>query len=214
MSRVFKVIIEGIVDVQSDPLKDLHDWVGSSPFDWKKVDIDVKSRYKNPSQKGGNFERAFCKRLSNWVSSGVDDSIFWRATGSGGWSTRKKSEMQIGDITCFPEKVSIGGWLTDTVVLELKNRNLELGDVFKVPFQYLQDLIEKCIASQVQRIPLVIMKSEGCLVSLSIRQLVDCLGEDFPCYLRGNNFALFDFRDILDIPVEKVKPVWQQLLGE
>ena len=38
--------------------------------------------------KGGDFEREFCKRLSDWWEPGRDD-IFWRTAGSGGRAKRR-----------------------------------------------------------------------------------------------------------------------------
>jgi hypothetical protein len=55
--------------------------------------------------KGGSFEGEVCKKLSMWVSNGIDGDIFWRADASGGrFTTHRKNGKngilsQVGDIT-------------------------------------------------------------------------------------------------------------------
>lgn len=44
--------------------------------------------------KGNQFERDFCKRLSLWWSNGESDSVFWRTSNSGGRATVRSSKGQ------------------------------------------------------------------------------------------------------------------------
>lgn len=44
------------------------------------------------SQKGGEFEREFCKDLSRWWTNGARDDIFWRTAGSGGRATARRKQ--------------------------------------------------------------------------------------------------------------------------
>ncbi|HET9285666.1 MAG TPA: hypothetical protein VFR24_27250 [Candidatus Angelobacter sp.] len=60
----------------------------------------------NSKQKGGEFERTICKRLSLWISRGQREDLLWRAAMSGGRATvaAKKGQMltaQAGDISCI-----------------------------------------------------------------------------------------------------------------
>jgi hypothetical protein len=73
--------------------------------------------------KGGNFEREICKRLSEWVSDGKSDDLFWRSAMSGGRATvRKKKNQETasgqGDITAV---TPAGNILTDRFVIECKH---------------------------------------------------------------------------------------------
>lgn len=58
-------------------------------------------------QKGAVFEREVCVLLSNWLSGGTQDDIFWRSAMSGGRATvafkkgGKRLANQAGDITCI-----------------------------------------------------------------------------------------------------------------
>lgn len=50
-------------------------------------------------QKGGQFERDVCKRLSYWISKGTREDIFWRSAMSGGRATVHGMKVrQAGDI--------------------------------------------------------------------------------------------------------------------
>ena len=74
-------------------------------------------------EKGADFERSICKRLSLWVSSGQHEDLFWRSAMSGGRATvaAKKGKIlkhQAGDISA----VSIQGHaLTDQYYIECKS---------------------------------------------------------------------------------------------
>lgn len=61
-------------------------------------------RGKKGKQKGNDFERSFCKKLSLFLSNGDRDDLFWRSSNSGGRHTvRKKKGVdtinQDGDVT-------------------------------------------------------------------------------------------------------------------
>lgn len=73
-------------------------------------------------QKGASFEREICGALSQWVSGGARDDLFWRSAMSGGRATvgtRKgmKLEAHAGDITATHED---GHALTNTWYVECK----------------------------------------------------------------------------------------------
>jgi len=81
-------------------------------------------------QKGSAFERDICKRLSLWVSGGVDQDLFWRSAMSGGRATlaRKKGvtlNRQAGDICAVAPE---GHALTNKFYLECKHyKDLQVG---------------------------------------------------------------------------------------
>lgn len=74
------------------------------------------------SQKGGNYERQFCRDLSLWWSGGADDNLFWRSQTSGGRATSraargKATAGHYGDTAALgPE----GRPLIELVTIELK----------------------------------------------------------------------------------------------
>lgn len=47
----------------------------------------AKTKHRNPSAKGGSFERLVCKMLSLWITYGENPDVFWRSASSGGRST-------------------------------------------------------------------------------------------------------------------------------
>jgi hypothetical protein len=69
-------------------------------------------------QKGSEFERAICVRLSLWVTVGKKKDCFWRSAMSGGRATVKRGEVrQAGDITAVAPE---GHSLTDYYYIECK----------------------------------------------------------------------------------------------
>jgi hypothetical protein len=74
-------------------------------------------------QKGADFEREVCKKLSLWVSRGEKEDLFWRSAMSGGRATvyRKQGKGQLarqaGDITATAPE---GHVLTDQWYIECK----------------------------------------------------------------------------------------------
>lgn len=88
-------------------------------------------------QKGADYERQICGRLSMWVSAGKRRDCFWRSAMSGGRSTRAadlnparpgKYARQAGDITATAPE---GHALTDRYFIEVKfYRDLALEQFF------------------------------------------------------------------------------------
>lgn len=81
-----------------------------------------RKRGKNPGAKGGQFERAFCKRLSLWWTGQKRDDIFWRTASSGGRATVRIRQSRstaggYGDICALHPS---GEPLLDVGVFELK----------------------------------------------------------------------------------------------
>lgn len=73
-------------------------------------------------QKGQQFERLVCKKLSLWWTSGKRDDIYWRTSGSGARAafrgrTGRGTAGHCGDIACADE---VGLPLLDLLTLELK----------------------------------------------------------------------------------------------
>lgn len=211
MSRSFKIEVTGYIRADAKPQVELHDWVNGAPWVWDSVKVDIEHVEKHPSAKGSSFEREFCKKLSLWVSDGKDPDIFWRTAGSGSMATRKQLQVQIGDVTVFPEKQEKYGWLVNIAVFELKNRDLSLGDLFKTSFQWLSDLITKCIASNVRKIPFVIMKSDGALCTFTIIDVVRNLEIDHFNY--KDSFVMFDMRQLFkSVKASDARDVWEEIL--
>lgn len=48
-----------------------------------------RKKGRNPGGKGGNHERALCRRFSLWLTDDERDDIFWRTGGSGGRAKRR-----------------------------------------------------------------------------------------------------------------------------
>ncbi len=211
MGRIAKVEVKGVIEYDDHiPKKEIHDWVNICPFPWRDVKVIIESRSKFPARKGSSFERQFCKQLSLWVSGGVDSDIYWRTTGSGGWSTKKGSPLQLGDVTCFPEKQKDYGWLLDYASIELKNMSLSLGSLFKIPFQFIEILINKLHKAGVVRIPFVIMKSEGVMITLSPSVVARRLNIAHMVF--NEVFAIFNFEDLLQICPTEVFNVFKLLM--
>lgn len=83
----------------------------------------------NSKQKGGEFERSVCKKLSLWLTHGKRQDCLWRSAMSGGRATvnRKRgiaNKTQCGDISAVSPE---GHKLTDLFVIECKSyRNLDI----------------------------------------------------------------------------------------
>lgn len=72
---------------------------------------------KNPSRKGGRFEREVAKGLSMWVTRGEDDAQLIRSVQSGGWSRR--GARQTGDLAANGPH---GDRFREAFGIECKNR--------------------------------------------------------------------------------------------
>lgn len=83
--------------------------------------------------KGGEFERAVCKRLSLWMTRGLRDDLFWRSAMSGGRATVRfnrgaRNRTQAGDISAIDP---IGERLTGQFLIECKAyKSLDLPGLF------------------------------------------------------------------------------------
>lgn len=206
MGRYYSIEFKGTIERNTEPSLEVHDWIDSLDF-IKVTKVNIKHRSKKPSAKGAQFERSFSETLSLWVSGGKDKNIYWRSVGSGGRATRKQLTVHVGDIACFPEKVNIGQWLLDIFVIELKFRDLSIGDIFKKPFEWFIETGQKCRASNINLLPLVIMKDRSTLLTFSHINIIKDLSNK---YFQYNEFALFDFNIILNSPVDEVRQVWEK----
>lgn len=80
-------------------------------------------------QKGSEFERKICERLSRWIDPDSDRSFFWRAAMSGGRATvrryaGKKTEDQAGDLCSIAPQ---GNAFLSKFVVECKHvKNLNI----------------------------------------------------------------------------------------
>jgi hypothetical protein len=115
-------------------------------------------------QKGGSFEREICKKLSEWVSNGKSDDLFWRSAMSGGRATvRKKKNQETasgqGDITAV---TPAGNKLTDRYVVECKHyksMGLDQHVYGQGPLEVIWDkLIKECVGGTNSKKPMLIFK--------------------------------------------------------
>src|SRR3990167_4570673 len=72
--------------------------------------------------KGSDFERALCKRLSEWWTGGMRDDVFWRSSQSGGRATQrtKKGLSTYGSYGDIAAVDPIGEPLLKVFTIELK----------------------------------------------------------------------------------------------
>lgn len=73
-------------------------------------------------EKGSEFERSVCKKLSMWLTAGEHDDVLWRSAMSGGRATvqhkkDKRSYHQVGDICAVGPA---GRWITENFLMECK----------------------------------------------------------------------------------------------
>jgi hypothetical protein len=73
-------------------------------------------------QKGAQFEREVCVKLSKWLSRDTQEDVFWRSAMSGGRTTvaakrGKRLSNQVGDISCIHP---IGNKFISTFAIECK----------------------------------------------------------------------------------------------
>lgn len=96
----------------------------------KKAKRKTKGGYGK--RKGSAFERLVCKQLSQWVSHGKQDDLFWRSAMSGGRATfaasqGKKLINHAGDIVATSP---LGNLLLDEFMVECKFYNTLRFDLF------------------------------------------------------------------------------------
>lgn len=81
-----------------------------------------KARRGRGKSKGNSFERRLCKLLSEWITHGERDDIFWRSATSGGRATVRRKQNRStansdGDISAIDP---IGMPMTENVCIEAK----------------------------------------------------------------------------------------------
>jgi len=82
-----------------------------------------KKKGSRGAQKGGQFERDVCKKLSRMVLPGSDETVFWRSASSGGRATIRHRQMKKGDSSMAGDICAIhpaGNWLADRFLIECK----------------------------------------------------------------------------------------------
>lgn len=164
-------------------------------------------------QKGAQFEREICKRLSLWVSNGKDEDLFWRSAMSGGRASvamkvNKKLRRQAGDITA----TSIEGCtLTDRFYIECKhvkslgleaflfNQNGPLQGYWDEASEQAEkhDKDPMIIAKQNRMDPLVIISKD------SLRRLIWPAGSEL-AFIRTPVVHIAWLSDVLSKPYEPV----------
>lgn len=84
--------------------------------------VKPKRKKGKGGAKGNPFERQFCVRLSEWITHGVHDDVFWRSQTSGARATVRsrtgqRTVGQAGDIAATDHRFA---HLTTHIVWELK----------------------------------------------------------------------------------------------
>lgn len=112
--------------------------------------------------KGAEFERDACRRLSLWVSQGVNEDCFWRSAMSGGRSTvafanGKRLAAQAGDISAIHP---LGHKLTDIFLVECKSyADLQITSILTGRGKLLEFWLDtKTDAQCYERLPMLIAK--------------------------------------------------------
>jgi len=74
----------------------------------------------NTKRKGNAFEIKIAKRLSKWITGKDKSLLFWKVGSSGAQATitKDKKSKLVGDLVAIDGR---GAWLTDVVVVEMKN---------------------------------------------------------------------------------------------
>jgi hypothetical protein len=169
-------------------------------------------KYGARKEKGSQFEREICVKLSLWVSKGKHRDLYWRSSLSGGRATvshqRGKVIRQAGDICATAPE---GHKLTDAYMIECKfYKDLELeGFLFGkgVLAGFWRVAVEA--AARHQRSPLLVAKQNlrPVLALLKFGSLVR--GVPATTLLGPNVQAdLVLFEDLLAIPLEKALRLW------
>jgi len=155
-------------------------------------------------QKGNEFERKVCKKLSLWISNGERDDIFWRSAGSGSRATVSKTVRGTGDIVAIDP---LGFPLIDRFVIECKNhRKLDRAKIYSF---YIK-LLDQCI--NIDLYPLLIFKESYKEIKvISIIEGFTELGiepEEFEL-IKGFNVCIKNFNDITSIPWKGILKRWK-----
>ena len=159
-------------------------------------------------QKGAQFERDVCRRLSLWMSNGAHEDLYWRSAMSGGRSTvaakyGKRLAAQAGDISCISP---LGHALTDHFLIECKNyHNLNFDGLIKGTGNLSRFWDETCVnAANYDKEPLLIAKQNQ-------QPICACLGRDGAVLLKltqwikmsipSLNLRIILFNDLLEYGV-------------
>jgi hypothetical protein len=116
-------------------------------------------------QKGAQYERDVCVKLSRWVSGGAREDLFWRSAMSGGRATLGKRKgidlaAQAGDITATHVH---GHVLTDSYLVECKRyADLNFGAFLSKGVGPLAKFWEVAVAEAVKhdRVPMLIVRED------------------------------------------------------
>tara|TARA_Y100000310_G_scaffold345655_1_gene467792 strand:+ start:11330 stop:11836 length:507 start_codon:yes stop_codon:yes gene_type:complete len=154
-------------------------------------------------QKGSEFERWVCKKLSLAMSNGKRDDLYWRSAMSGGRASVKfkkggKNLTQVGDITCIDK---LGSLLTDKYVIECKRYKSVKWNALIYGVPQKGSIIEfwkqvRKDAKKAKKHPMLIVKENGretmvcCLSPHS--QLISLISSNEFCF-----FDVFKFSDFL-----------------
>lgn len=140
-----------------------------------KESIMAKTKHKNPSAKGGAFERLVCTLLSLWITYGKDKDVFWRSASSGGRSTNavrkggKAKQYQSSDVA----PVSPAAYpLLNSFVIECKHyRSLQLDLLAFAGKSKIRAFWEQAVrdASRVNKRPMLVARQNGKPVLLGLR---------------------------------------------
>jgi hypothetical protein len=156
-------------------------------------------------QKGGNFEREVCKKLSLWVSEGKSDDLFGRSAMSGGRATvrskkGKETASGQGDITAV---VPEGNSLTNKFVIECKNyKSLDFdnyiygqGSLLGFWFKLLKD------SEKVNKFPMLIMKEnrKPVLVGLDFK-----VSEIMALCVIWSGMYIYYLDSLMQVPLDKM----------
>lgn len=118
-----------------------------------------------PNEKGADFERSVCTKLSLWVSGGLREDLFWRSAMSGGRANlahrRARGanfKAQSGDITAVHPD---GAPLLEVFLIECKFwEDLGLGPMCFKTYGKLGKAWEKTVdqAAEEERLPIMVVK--------------------------------------------------------
>lgn len=135
-------------------------------------------------QKGGNFERLMCKKLSLWITNNKRSDVLWRSASSGAvYTISQKSgqslyQSQSGDIAAIDP---LGRKLTNLFTVELKcYKSLQLDNMIQGRTSVLEEfwLTHTNLAKEVKKLPMLIGKQNRgehllCLPGWFDKQLIN-----------------------------------------
>lgn len=147
-------------------------------------------------QKGAQFEREICVKLSLWLTDGAQEDVLWRSSMSGGRSTvahakGKRMAAQAGDISAIDPR---GHALIDKFVVECKAyADLNFIGLLRNTGHLVKFWTEvKTQASRYQKMPLMVARQNQYppVVCLSLEGL-KALNVKFNCRLTAPKLNLY-----------------------